>query len=61
MMCYSIEFSDRIFVRGCCCLSFAKSTAKTFGKNVNKNLNGKYSQKLLDHPKQSATGALKTS
>ena len=27
---------------------------------ISKNLSGKYSQKLLDHAKQSATGALKT-
>ena len=30
------------------------------GKNIMKNLSGKYRQKLLDHAKQSATGALKT-
>ena len=30
------------------------------GKNISKNLSGKYSQKLLDHAKQSATDALKT-
>ena len=29
-------------------------------KNISKNLNSKYSQKLLDHAKQSATDALKT-
>ena len=28
-------------------------------KNVSKNLSSKYSQKLLDHTKQSATDALK--
>ena len=31
------------------------------GKNISKNLSSKYSQKLLDHPKISATEALKTS
>ena len=31
-----------------------------FGKKVSENLSGKYSQKLLDHAKQSATDALKT-
>ena len=31
------------------------------GENISKNLSGKYSQKLLDHVKQSATDALKTS
>ena len=30
------------------------------GKNIIKNLNGKYSYKLLDHANQSATDALKS-
>ena len=34
---------------------------KSIGKNISKNVSGKYSQKLLDHGKQSATDALKTS
>ena len=41
---------------------------KTIGKNISKNLSGKYSpgmlamrQKLLDHAKKSAADALKTS
>ena len=41
---------------------------KKIGKNISKNLSGKYSphmlaahQKFLDHAKQSATDALKTS
>ena len=34
---------------------------KNIGKNISKSLHGKYSQKLLDHVKQSATDALKTS
>ena len=29
-------------------------------KNISKNLGSQYSQKLLDHAKQSATDALKT-
>ena len=33
---------------------------KNSGKNISKHLNGKYSQKLLDHAKQSATDAFKT-
>ena len=33
---------------------------KNIGKNISKNLSGKYRQKLIDHPKQSATDALKT-
>ena len=32
---------------------------KNIGKKVRKNLSGKYSQKLLDHAKQSAKDALK--
>ena len=32
---------------------------KNNGKNMSKNLSGKYSQKLLDHAKQSATDELK--
>ena len=34
---------------------------KSILKNINKNLSGKYSQKLLDHTKKSATDAVKTS
>ena len=34
--------------------------SKNIGKNISKNLRDKYSQKLLDHAKQSATGILKT-
>ena len=34
---------------------------KTISKNISKKLCGKYSQKFLDHAKQSATDALKTS
>ena len=34
--------------------------AKNIGKNITKNVSGKYSQKLLDHAKQSATDAFKT-
>ena len=33
---------------------------KSIGNNISKNLSGKYSQKLLDYAKQSATNALKT-
>ena len=34
---------------------------KNFGKNINKNESGKYSQKLLDHANKSAADGLKTS
>ena len=33
---------------------------KNIGKNTSKNVSGKYSQKVLDHAKQSATDAFKT-
>ena len=56
MMRCSVQPKDRIFVKGYGFLSFAKN----IGENISKDLNGKYSQKLLDHAKQSATDALKT-
>ena len=34
---------------------------KNIAKKISKSLDGKYNQKLLDHVKQSATDALKTS
>ena len=34
---------------------------KNIGKNISKNLSGKYRQKRLDHAKISATDAIKTS
>ena len=33
---------------------------KYIDKNISKNLSGKYNHKLLDHAKQSATDASKT-
>ena len=54
---YSVQPRDRIFVKGYGYLAFAKD----MDKNKNKILSFKYSQKLLDHAKQSATDALKTS
>ena len=47
-MRYSIEPRDRVYVKGYGFLSFAK------------NLSNKYSQKLIDTAKKSATDALKT-
>ena len=40
-------------------MSFANNMGKSIGKNISKILSGKYSQKLLDIAKQSATEALK--
>ena len=59
-MRYSVQSRDWIFVKGYGFLSFAKNMGKKIGKNIIKNLNGKYSQNLLDHAKQSATDAIKT-
>ena len=33
---------------------------KNIGKNISKNLSGKYSQKLINHAKQSATNTFNT-
>ena len=59
-MRYSVQSVDRMFVKGYGFLSFAKNMGKTIGKNIRKNLSGKYSQRLLDPAKQSATDAFKT-
>ena len=57
----SVQPRDRIFVKGYGFLSFAKYMRKKIGKNINKNLSGRYSQKRFDYDKKSATDALKTS
>ena len=41
-------------------MSFAKNRVRNIGENISKNLKGKYSQKLIDHDKQSAADAFKT-
>ena len=58
MMRYSVHW---IFVKGYGYLSFAKNMGKILVKNISKKLSGKYSQKLFDHDKQSATDELKNS
>ena len=40
---------------------FARNMGKNVGKNMSKILSIKYSEKLLDHAKQSATNALEAS
>ena len=45
---YSVQSRDQLFVKGYGFLSFAKTMGKYFGKNISKNLNSKYSQKLHD-------------
>ena len=51
-MRYSIEPKDWIYVKGYGFISFAK--------NINTHLSNKYSQKLLDTAKKSATDVIKT-
>ena len=51
-MRYSIEPSDRIYVKGHGFLSFAKNMGKSFSN--------KYGQKLLDSTKTSTRDAIKT-
>ena len=51
-MRYSIETRDRRYVKGYGFLSFAK--------NIGKNIGSKYSQKLVDSAKKSATDTIKT-
>ena len=51
-MRYSIEPKDKIYVKGYRFLSFAK--------NMCKNVNNKYGQKLLDGTKKCTTDAIKT-
>ena len=41
-------------------LSFGNTMRKDIGQNISKNLNDKYTQKLLDHAKQSTADSLKT-
>ena len=60
MMHQSVQPRDQIFVKGYGFLSFAKNMCKSTGENISKNIGGKYSQKLLDHAKQSVTDALET-
>ena len=50
----------RYFVKGYGFLSFTKDMGRIIDKNVSETFSGKYSQKLLDHAKHSATDALKT-
>ena len=51
-MRYSIKPRDRIYVKGYGFMSFTK--------NIDKNLSNKYSQKIIDTTKKSATNAIKT-
>ena len=55
---YSVQPRNKISIKGYGFLSFATNMGENIGKNISKC---KYSEKLLDHTKQSATDALKTS
>ena len=41
-MCYSVQPWNRIFVKGCGFLTFAKNIGKNIGKTIHKNLSDKY-------------------
>ena len=58
-MRYSIEPRERRRVKGYGFLSFARNTG-THATKVAKNMSNKYSQKLVDRAKKSATDAIKT-
>ena len=58
-MRYSIEPRERRYVKGCGFLSFARNIG-THAAKVTKNMSNKYSQKLADAAKKSATDAIKT-
>ena len=58
-MRYPIEPKERRHVKGYGFLSFARNIG-TQGAKVAKNMNDKYSQKLVDTAKKSATDATKT-
>ena len=68
MMRYSVQHRYGIFVKVYKFFSFAKNNRKNVGRNIIKNLSGKYTpfmlaarQKLLIMLKKYATDALKTS
>ena len=58
-MRYSIELKERRHVKGYGFLSFARNIG-THAAKVAKNMSDKYSQKLVDTAKKSATDAIKT-
>ena len=60
MASYSVQPRDWIVVESFGFLSFSRNMDKNLGKNISKKLSGKYSQKLLDHAKNPATDAIKT-
>ena len=57
MTCYSVQSRYRIFEKG----YYFGLLLKIWATNIDKTWSDKYSQKLLDHSKQSATEVRKTS
>ena len=57
---YLVQPRDLIFVKDYGFLYFAKDVGKNIGKTISKNARDKYSQKLFDQAKQSATDPPKT-
>ena len=55
MPCYSVQPRDQIFIK-----SYDFSLLLKIWVKTSKNVSSKYSQKLLDHAKRSATDTLKT-
>ena len=58
-MRYSIEPRERRYVKGYGFLSFARNIG-THAAKVAKNMSNKYSEKIVDTAKKSATDAIKT-
>ena len=48
-MCYSVQLKYQIFGKGYGFMSFAENMVKNIGKNIIKNVRGKFGLKLLDH------------
>ena len=57
---YLVQPRNRIFVKDYGFLLFAKNMGRNIGKIIYKHLSSKYSQKIIDHAKQSGTDAPKT-
>ena len=60
MTSYLLEPIDLIFVKGYGFFVFAKNMRKNIVKNITNHLSSKCNQKRLNHTKQSATDAIKT-
>ena len=59
MTCYWVQPRSEISVKGYGFFSFARNMWKIVGKNISKNLSGKYRRKRLDHAKPSTIDAIK--